>query len=103
MRDNYRSSEVENKVRGHYEEKGWNVDAAGTHYDTAQFEDLHSSAATYVSASPRKPLAYLPKAGDLLLDAASGPVQYPEYLEYSSGFSKHVCVDISDQALKQAR
>ena len=44
----------------------------------------------------------LPPHGERLLDAASGPVQYPEYLEYHANFGRRVCVDISESALKQA-
>ncbi len=103
MKDNTRNWETEDRVRSFYEEEGWSVGAAGIHHDTNLYEDLRPNASTYVSASRRKPLAHLPESGDLLLDAASGPVQYPEYLEYSSGFSKHVCVDISQKALDHAR
>ena len=38
-----------------------------------------------------------------MLDAGSGPVQYPEYLTYSENFQKRVCLDISIVALKEAR
>jgi SAM-dependent methyltransferase len=46
---------------------------------------------------------YLPAQGELLLDAGSGPIQYPEYLEYSRGFRRRVCLDISRRALLEAR
>jgi ubiquinone/menaquinone biosynthesis C-methylase UbiE len=48
-------------------------------------------------------LKELPQKGEFLLDAASGPVQYPEYLEYSKNFKKHYCVDLSEAALKEAK
>jgi hypothetical protein len=38
-----------------------------------------------------------------LLDAGSGPIQYPEYLEYSKGYLHRVCADISIIALQEAR
>ena len=38
-----------------------------------------------------------------MLDAGSGPIQYPEYLEYSKEFGFRVCVDISKVALDEAR
>ncbi|MFN8427762.1 MAG: class I SAM-dependent methyltransferase [Anaerolineales bacterium] len=41
--------------------------------------------------------------GKLLLDAGSGPVQYEEYKVYSQGYEKRVCLDISIQALREAR
>jgi ubiquinone/menaquinone biosynthesis C-methylase UbiE len=38
-----------------------------------------------------------------LLDAGSGPVQYPEYLTYSEDYQYRVCLDISITALEEAR
>ncbi|MBN1666787.1 MAG: class I SAM-dependent methyltransferase, partial [Anaerolineales bacterium] len=35
--------------------------------------------------------------------AGSGPIQYPEYLEYSRAYTYRVCADISIQALREAR
>jgi len=46
---------------------------------------------------------HLAPAGRYLLDAGSGPVQYPEYLTYSEGYQARVCMDISIVALKEAR
>ncbi|NJN79814.1 MAG: class I SAM-dependent methyltransferase, partial [Anaerolineales bacterium] len=41
--------------------------------------------------------------GRFILDAGSGPVQYEEYKTYSAGYKKRVCLDISIQALREAR
>ena len=41
--------------------------------------------------------------GKYLLDAGSGPIQYPEYLTYSEGYQYRVCLDISIVALEEAR
>lgn len=98
-----RDVEAENKAYRFYEGQGWDIDEAGTTLDAKLWEDMRSCAAEYVSACRRRVLAHLPSTGNLLLDAASGPIQYPEYLEYSCGFSKHVCVDISEKALDQAK
>jgi SAM-dependent methyltransferase len=38
-----------------------------------------------------------------MLDAGSGPVQWPEYLTYSEGYQYRVCADISIVALEEAR
>jgi ubiquinone/menaquinone biosynthesis C-methylase UbiE len=38
-----------------------------------------------------------------MLDAGSGPIQYPEYLEFSKGYQRRVCADISFVALQEAR
>ena len=42
-------------------------------------------------------------SGKYLLDAGSGPIQYPEYLTYSEGYQYRVCLDISIVALIDAR
>jgi ubiquinone/menaquinone biosynthesis C-methylase UbiE len=46
---------------------------------------------------------HIPRQGRFLLDAGSGPIQYPEYLEYSHQFKRRVCLDISIVALREAR
>ena len=94
---------AEDKVRNFYDQKGWNVNADGSTKDAELWEDLRPVAKNYVVACRRKLLKFLPRSGDLFLDAASGPVQYPEYLEYSAGFKKRVCVDISQAALTSAK
>lgn len=97
---------IEEQVRAFYDETGWRTDAGGSeavHTGARLWEDLRPCAAGYVSACRRKVLDHLPASGDRLLDAGSGPIQYPEYLEYSRGFAKRVCVDISQRALDGAR
>jgi SAM-dependent methyltransferase len=42
-------------------------------------------------------------SGKFLLDAGSGPVQWPEYLTYSENYRFRVCADISMTALVEAR
>ena len=94
---------TEDRVREFYDETGWQADTAGHTADAQLWEDLRPCAAEYVSACRRKVLEHLPDRGELLLDAGSGPIQYPEYLEYSNGFAKRVCVDLSQRALDEAR
>jgi hypothetical protein len=48
-------------------------------------------------------LRHLNPTGRFLLDAGSGPIQYPEYLVYSKGYQHRVCADISIIALQEAR
>jgi SAM-dependent methyltransferase len=97
---------TEDQVRDFYDNRGWQADASGpdaVYADAALWEDLRPCAAEYVSACRRKVLECLPDGGELILDAGSGPIQYPEYLEYSRGFEKRVCVDLSQRALDEAR
>jgi SAM-dependent methyltransferase len=94
---------IEDQVRDFYEQTGWQADTDAVYSDAQLWEDLRPCAAAYVSACRRKVLEFLPDSGELILDAGSGPIQYPEYLEYSSGFAKRVCVDLSQRALDEAR
>lgn len=94
---------IEDQVRDFYDEQGWQSDSSGESTDARLWEDLRPCAAAYVSACRRKVLEFLPPSGNLILDAGSGPIQYPEYLEYSRGFAKRVCVDLSRRALEAAR
>lgn len=95
---------IEDQVREFYESRGWRAESAEAAYEDAQlWEDLRPSAEGYVSACRRKVLEFLPQSGERILDAGSGPIQYAEYLEYSEGFAKRVCVDLSRRALDEAR
>jgi ubiquinone/menaquinone biosynthesis C-methylase UbiE len=82
---------------------GWAVDKNGIAQDTYIFEDLRECAQDYNRASRLRVLNHLPSKGEYILDAASGPVQYPEYRAYSKNFTKRYCVDISDDALALAQ
>ncbi|MBY0278839.1 class I SAM-dependent methyltransferase [Candidatus Binatia bacterium] len=46
---------------------------------------------------------FLMPRGDMLLDAASGAVQFQDYIALSDGYRRHVCVDFSRSALREAR
>jgi len=94
---------AENKVKGFYDGQGWDSGSSGDTVDAQLWEDLRPMAASYVSACRRRVLDWIPRTGDRLLDAASGPIQYPEYREYSAGYRKRVCVDISSKALEEAK
>jgi SAM-dependent methyltransferase len=100
-------SGIEDEVREFYDSQGWQAGAANAeeavYADAQLWEDLRPCAAAYVSACRRKVLEFLPESGERLLDAGSGPIQYAEYLEYSQGFFRRVCVDLSQRALDEAR
>lgn len=97
------AARVSNQVRTLYEDVGWKEVAADVSFDAQTGEDLRPVARAYLSATRRRVLRHLPASGDRLLDMASGPIQYPEYLEYSSNFNTRVCVDLSQRALDMAR
>jgi len=95
-------NKAEEKVSKFYTQKGWET-KSGVTEDAKRFEDLRHVAKDYVSRCRLRVLRHIPKAGDNILDMASGPIQYQEYLEYSKHFKKRYCVDLSESALKDAK
>src|ERR1017187_5156591 len=98
----FMENDPEKIVSRFYNQGGW-VTADGLTEDARQFEDLRNVAAKYVSKCRLRVLTHIPKSGDKILDMASGPIQYPEYLEYSKNFNKRYCVDLSSVALDLAK
>ncbi len=72
-------------------------------YQNARYEDLRSVSREYIHQCHMRVKKHLPDQGRYLLDAGSGPIQYPEYVTYSDGYDYRVCADISIQALTEAR
>jgi SAM-dependent methyltransferase len=95
-------ADVKQSVKEFYDSVGWRGIGEGL-YQNARYEDLRPVSREYIHRCHLRVSRHLPESGRFLLDAGSGPIQYPEYLEYSSGFRKRVCLDISILALKEAR
>ncbi len=93
---------VKDRVRRFYDSVGWRRIGDGL-YQNARYEDLRPVSQEYLSRCHMRVARFLPQQGRYLLDAGSGPIQYPEYLEYSRGFEYRVCLDISYRALLEAR
>ena len=94
---------VSERVKALYDETGWKEVEEGVTHDAHIWEDLRPAVSDYVAATRRRVLRHLPDEGERLLDMASGPIQYPEYLEFSQGFTTRVCVDLSQRALDMAQ
>ncbi len=90
------------QVREFYDQIGWSQVSEGV-YQNARYEDLRPVAREYIHACHMRIHRYISASGDYLLDAGSGPVQYPEYLGYSSYYHYRVCADLSITALREAR
>lgn len=95
-------AEVKQQVREFYDQIGWQTVTGGV-YQNARYEDLRPVAAEYIRRCHLRVNRHLAPQGRYLLDAGSGPIQYPEYLTYSRGYQYRVCADISIVALKEAR
>ncbi|NPA93247.1 MAG: class I SAM-dependent methyltransferase [Chloroflexi bacterium] len=103
QKDKEKEKEVwKRQVRDFYDSIGWQMIDEGV-YQNARFEDLRPVSREYIHRAHLRVKRYLKPTGRYLLDAGSGPVQYPEYLTYSEGYRYRVCADISIQALKEAR
>ena len=93
---------AEQGVSKFYNSLGWETDGETTE-DAKRWEDLRECAREYVSKCRLRVLKHIPDHGENLLDMASGPIQYKEYLEYSKNFQRRYCVDLSSDALDRAR
>lgn len=62
-------------------------------------EDIYS----YYQHSFAKAKKEIPEKGKYLLDIASGPIGIKEYLELSYGYETRICIDISYNALIEAK
>jgi SAM-dependent methyltransferase len=94
--------EVKQEVRQFYDQIGWSLVGEDI-YQNARYEDLRPVSREYIHRCHLRVSHHLSPSGRYLLDAGSGPIQYPEYLEYSRGYQYRVCADISITALKEAR
>jgi SAM-dependent methyltransferase len=94
--------DIKQQVREFYDQVGWKEVGEGV-YQNARYEDLRPVSREYIHRCHQRVSRYLKPSGRFLLDAGSGPIQYPEYLEYSRGYQRRVCADISLVALQEAR
>lgn len=91
----------EKKVSDFYNNIGWETQD-GISEDAKRWEDLRECAKEYVSMCRLRTQRHIPKSGEFILDMASGPIQYPEYIEFSKNYTKRYCVDLSKDALAMA-
>ena len=96
------NAEITRDVREFYDSIGWQQVSEGL-YQNARYEDLRPVSREYIHRCHMRVKRFLNQTGHLLLDAGSGPIQYPEYLTYSQDYQYRVCVDISIVALQEAR
>lgn len=95
-------ADIKWQVREFYESIGWQRIGEGV-YQNARYEDLRPVSREYIHCCHLRVARHLLREGTYLLDAGSGPIQYPEYLDYSKGYQYRVCLDIAHLALVEAR
>jgi len=74
-----------------------------SHSGRPTLEDLRPSASDYIVACRKKLLKFLPSKGEFILDAASGPIQYPEYLEFLRTLKRDFVLIFRIKPLEQAK
>lgn len=95
-------ADIKQDVRQFYDQIGWSL-VSEDQYQNARYEDLRPVSREYIHRCHLRVGRRLAHSGRFLLDAGSGPIQYPEYFEYSRNYQYRVCADISITALKEAR
>ena len=77
------------QVREFYDRIGWTQLSDGL-YQNARYEDLRPVSRDYIHKCHLRVSRHLASHGRFMLDAGSGPVQWPEYLVYSQGYQYRV-------------
>lgn len=90
-------------VKDFYDQKGWFTDEQGNYEDAVIFEDLREVSKDYIKKCHDRVNRFLNPSGTYMLDAASGALQFPDYLQYSANYKYRICVDFSFQALSEAK
>jgi hypothetical protein len=85
-----------------YDQTGWKQTDRGVFHDADINEDFRDVARRYIRDCHLRVNDHLPENGKYILDVASGPIQYNEYLTYSNNFEKRICCDVSFEALRGA-
>jgi ubiquinone/menaquinone biosynthesis C-methylase UbiE len=90
-------------VQDFYNQRGWHTDEAGNYEDAVIFEDLRDVSKEYLKKCHDRVSRFLNPNGKYMLDAASGALQYKDYLQYSANYKYRICVDLSFQALSEVK
>jgi SAM-dependent methyltransferase len=85
-----------------YDQLGWKLGAGDYFEDAILHEDLRPITADYRRECNLRVAKRL-GSGTYLLDVASGPVQYDDYLAFGERFEHRLCADLSIAALRHAR
>jgi len=92
------------RVFDYYNEVEYKIkDSLKIYEDSPKWVDFREVSSAYIRNSFSKASNYYPPSGKYLLDIASGPIGLPEYMALSDGYEFRICVDISINALIQAK
>jgi ubiquinone/menaquinone biosynthesis C-methylase UbiE len=86
-------NEINYKVKGFFK----------IYEDPQKWVDCRPIALNYLKNSFNKASRFYPPNGKFILDIASGPIGLDEYMNLSNGYECRICIDISINALIQAK
>jgi len=92
---------AEQIVSKFYNTVGWET-VDGITVDARMFEDLRTHSEKYIHRCRLRVSRHIPDSGVNMLDMASGPIEFQDYMDYSKNFEKRYCVDLSSKALEMA-
>ena len=92
------------RVFDYYNEVNYKIkDSLKIYEDSPKWVDFREVSSKYIKNSFTKSSKFYPNQGEYILDIASGPIGLQEYVSLSDGYTYRVCVDISINALIQAK
>lgn len=92
------------RVFDYYNEVNYKIkDSFKIYGDSPKWVDFREVSSKYIKNSFTRASRFYPNHGDYLLDVASGPIGLPEYMSLSDGYNYRICVDLSINALIQAK
>ena len=90
-------------IKDFYDTFGWHKNGRGVYKDVVAFVDTRPVLDEYRHNTHMRVKRFIRPEGKYYLDAGSGAVAHPEHIAYSSNYHWRVCVDLSEQALREAR
>jgi len=92
------------RVFDYYNEVNYKIkDSLKIYEDSPKWVDFREISSKYMGNAFTRASLFYPQKGKYLLDIASGPIGLPEYMTLCDGYEYRVCVDISINALIQAK
>lgn len=91
------------QVQAFYDQIGWQETEEGIYEDTDRFVDSRPVLYIYSSKCNDRIRNYIKKKGKYLVDVACGPIHYDAYRALSDGYDYRICIDVSFQALREAK
>lgn len=91
------------ETQAYYDSFGWASTGGKAFEEVKRFVDTRPVAWSYTAKCIARVRKHIPRSGRFILDVASGPIPYREYMAFHEHFSYRICVDLSLEALRIAK